>query len=139
MASDNIVWGFIIFIEATPPFLFQKRIRPAFLPHSPAGQKLKPCRISKTFSLGFANPFLPQNNFAKPSPHFASPPAENLEAEHRRKIALSFFKKEFPARKSGKQGAFFFGVRRGFARRWRGVHPFCFRSCKIRANDIISS
>jgi len=37
---------------------------------------------------------------------------ESLRAEHRRKNALSFFKKNSLARKSGKQGAFFFGVRR---------------------------
>ncbi|OHA19886.1 MAG: hypothetical protein A3C08_01015 [Candidatus Taylorbacteria bacterium RIFCSPHIGHO2_02_FULL_47_18] len=48
-------------------------------------------------------------------------------------------KRKSGARKSGKQGAFFFGVRRVREAVWRGVHPFCFRSCKTRANDIISS
>jgi len=33
-----------------------KNPRPAFLPHPPAGRKPKSRRISKIFSLGFANP-----------------------------------------------------------------------------------
>ncbi|OHA19890.1 MAG: hypothetical protein A3J31_02180 [Candidatus Taylorbacteria bacterium RIFCSPLOWO2_02_FULL_48_16] len=64
---------------------------------------------------------------------------ETLRAEHRRKNALSFFRENRARAKSRKQGAFFFGVRRVREAVWRGVHPFCFRSCKTRANDIISS
>ncbi|MEK7453275.1 MAG: hypothetical protein AAB614_03510, partial [Patescibacteria group bacterium] len=34
----------------------KNKIRPAFLPHSPAGRETESRRISKIFSLGFANP-----------------------------------------------------------------------------------
>ena len=42
--------------------------RPAFLPHPPAGRKPKPRRISKK-SVSVLRILLPQNCFAKPSPH----------------------------------------------------------------------
>jgi hypothetical protein len=44
-----------------------KRVRPAFLPHPPAGRKPNPAEFQKNQSR-FCESSLPQNSFAKPSP-----------------------------------------------------------------------
>jgi len=60
-----------------------------------------------------------------------------LEGRTPKKNVLSFLKKKSVARKSGKQGTFFFGVRR--TRRVVGlVHSSSFLWKKVRANAKIT-
>jgi len=59
---------FVVSFLNARPAKNPKRICPAFLPHPPAGRKPNPKSFSKK-SVSVLRILLPQNCFAKPSPH----------------------------------------------------------------------
>jgi len=90
---------------------------------------------SKTNEPKFWQILSPKNSFAKTSSALVPPPARSIEGRTPKKNVLSL---KLVARKSEKQGTFFFGVRR--TRRVAGlVHSFSFPSKKVRAKCIITA